>query len=933
MYKFRFFFLLIFILFSYNANAQWRSVSTEHFIIIHKADDREAVEEILGFAENIYSIVTEEIDSKPTHIRIIVNGDVDTYNGFYKSNPAYLELFITAPHSPMIFGIQRTQWLRILFIHELTHYVSFTYKKGFSNVMSYIFGPALRDSHVFFTPGWAIEGAAVHVESLYSSGGRGHNPYFEAYMKAIVLSNNPFTYYQAFFSSPEQTIPGGRHYIAGYYFISYLEERFGEGTFFKIYKEFLKIPLLGINRAIKKVTNYDGKSLFDEMIKKNKEKFISETEKFAKRNRTTPEGENYHLPHPNSSGNIYYTYSSKKLNRLISLNSDEKVFFNAPLSDPDSFTSTRDGILSVVAKQHFTSFNQRIKSTSDLYIRNEDIGNQRWRRLTHRKHLIQPAFSPDGSRLVAVQLDGSYSRLVEVNLDSGGVKTIFSKPLTTVSHPVFSHDGKELLFELNFRSRHDIWSLAIDDPESSVSLFGSDEFGDYYPFYDENGNVLFVSDREGFLALYSFNRKEKKMKRILTDNIGVFKARVNDDGVIQYQTYENYVYTIKSAIRTERESENIPFESSELPALPDNDKIEYKSRLYFELPYPLLWYPFVSFLGNYGVFGFGGYLYGASYFGSSFTVEGYYYPSLKQVYGYADFSFAIDRSTANYFFEQDFSLLNNGGLLQRSTHKATFSAPLFSLNPPGKSLSLEITTGASFIRDIEDTRSRFSFSDSLYTSSERSVNNYINGIYGITFLWSELFPEKALFGRGLFSQQFQGIIGMPFLTRKLWNHVINSSTWFHIPTVYNHIIALNFSFSHDTSGYSSYYLQPTGIFANTYTPSDLSIFYRAFYKVPLGIYDRPSGLATLTRLGLSFHFEGSYDLLYSSGDNFSRIQFYGGGGGDLYLNLWNSEIPLRGEISYRFYDSLDKFESNFIFDPNRLALFIGFKEAYGSLKR
>src|SRR5208283_848107 len=107
----------------------WSRVRTEHFVFVFEERDQEAVRELLSFAEEVYGELTLFLDSTPQDIWVVLRGRIDTANGYTTASPPHIVLYLAPPSEPLL-GLDGSSYLRLLFVHELTHYLNFQYPKG-----------------------------------------------------------------------------------------------------------------------------------------------------------------------------------------------------------------------------------------------------------------------------------------------------------------------------------------------------------------------------------------------------------------------------------------------------------------------------------------------------------------------------------------------------------------------------------------------------------------------------------------------------------------------------------------------------------------------------------------------------------------------------------------------------------------------------------
>ena len=190
-------------------------------------------------------------------------GRVDLANAYTDPIPPHITLYLAPPSEPLI-GLEASQYLRLLLVHELTHFVNFEYEKGLFACLSSVFGPAVKDANAAFLPTWFLEGIATHTETLFTDGGRGRNPFFEMEYRAFVLSHGFFPLDQAAYSS--YFPPADRDWIGGYLFFRYLFEHYGNDVYVRIHDEYVKFPLLGPWKAIERTTGRPAEAIYRDMV-------------------------------------------------------------------------------------------------------------------------------------------------------------------------------------------------------------------------------------------------------------------------------------------------------------------------------------------------------------------------------------------------------------------------------------------------------------------------------------------------------------------------------------------------------------------------------------------------------------------------------------------------------------------------------------------
>jgi hypothetical protein len=704
----------------------YRKTETEHFVFIYEERDAESVRELLSFAEDIYDELSSYFDYRPDRIPVVLHGRIDTANGSYVPFPSHINLYITSPSAPWM-GARTENWLEVLFIHELAHYLHLTLDSGFFAALSKVFGFDISSLGAGFMPGWMIEGLPVELETRLTGGGRGRNPFFEIYWKAPILEDSLFSLRRAAYSS--RFPPPGRHYLAGYMIVDYMGRRFGPDILVRIHREFLKFPLLGPRYALERVTGVSFAEIYEDMESELEERYGAGTYRrpdsaSATRLSDDPpvvtEGTGSYY-RPRAAGGRVYFYSDRidahpgidayspetgKIDRVVSVS----------LTDRDSFDVSASGE-TVVFASPTTAGNHPTGMTyiSDLY--RIDRGSRRIHRLTSGAHLLQPALSPDGNRLIAVQLRGSYTRLVEIDPDEGSLESLIEGEQTKFLNPVFSPNGSALAFAVDQRGTQRVWIYRFDTGtvRQVPAVPGT---VDYYPDFTPEGELIFTSDRSGELALYLYDPDTAAVVPLKDDPVGAFYGAVSGN-TLYYGTYRTTGYRILSAPfdpETEEGSvaspEALPLPElepqvsgltfgprSEIAGAPRQPPPEpLPSRRYVNAPRPLVWLPVPFYVntiaGTTPVFGLGIFSYGGSVLGGAswqIAATSRFQPAQPGIDAY--FSFAVPYVNIEYSLQQAFYQDVDLFYKQVTLHSLGLSVPIINRSRLLTSVSLSLSGG------------------------------------------------------------------------------------------------------------------------------------------------------------------------------------------------------------------------------------------------
>lgn len=628
---------------------RWLRVETEHFILVYQAAYEEAAREVLQVADRVYRDTTSYLAYRPRErIPVMLYGGTARANGFFSPYPPHIALFVSSPVGPWI-GARTESWIETVFVHELIHYLHLTRPIGFFGAPSRLFGPLLAATGTLFMPGWAVEGIAVHGESHLAAGGRGDNPFFEMQAIAPVLEERMYSYDQA--GSPSSYAPRGRIYTGGYLMVDYLLHRHGERAFVMLNRSFQRAPFLGMRRAIRRTTGTGAADLFAEMVADLEQRYAWRHE-LPRGTLVSPNGPgDWFLPASTERGLItwgrdfdrgpgFYLYRDGSWHLLAPVHAAEEWSWTVDRTGTRAVVSITGPAPGAGGPAPATG-----ESFSDLFLveldRNRDGSERRdyfgpapSRRITRGHRLFHPALSPTGTQLVAVERRGSYSRLVEVDLETGSVAPIWEPDRVTLGATTFSPDGTLLALTVNDRGRQGLALLEAESGtvlgESFAARSDNSRTGApalYFPRFvgthrdegDQREQVLelwYGGDWNGELALYRsvITRENGDLgapRLVLRDQVAAWSglpdptavpANSPDKGTpVIYGSYTADGFAIKrgtmQSAASERSSAPAPIPAlagsgrSAPESLPSQSLPVPDPRPYRDLPRPVLWLP------------------------------------------------------------------------------------------------------------------------------------------------------------------------------------------------------------------------------------------------------------------------------------------------------------------------------------------------------
>ncbi len=530
------------------SDLHWHSHSTKHFTFIYRAPHQAAVDELVSFADEVYAEVTRFFGSDAGHVPAVVFGETDLATGYYSpAPPQHIGLLVVQPSLPWV-GAGTESWLRLLLVHELTHYVQANYDRGFFRGLGTMFGRSLSGLFLGVTPRWTTEGLAVNTETIYTGGGRGRNPFFEMLYKAPVVEDELFSLWQAGYDS--HLAPHGRHYVAGYFIWNYLLDEYGAEIVPELFATFARFPLLGIRGPIRRTTGDRMSTIYrriaaDLMARYERERREEIAPRISPRVRS-----NYYLPVETERGLFLYRTRPDAAPAIVRFDPKtgvEQPVLRMPLTDHASWSVTADGRTLVFATVRIDgTFPDEQAVYSNLAVCDVDTG--RTFELTSRGGYYQPAISPDGAYLVAVERVGGYQRLVRFDFgadaDDPTPRSLLELDEGRFYTPIVSPNGKRIAVVANQRGIQQI--LVLDPFDGSYTRLPQPPEGfPYYPTFADDEVLLYGHDAGGALALYRHDLSSGETRLLARDRIAAYAGAIVGDELV-FGSYTSDGYTLRS---------------------------------------------------------------------------------------------------------------------------------------------------------------------------------------------------------------------------------------------------------------------------------------------------------------------------------------------------------------------------------------------------
>lgn len=502
---------------SWGQEAEWRTLSSDHFSIHYLPELQDSALQALSIAEAVHADLMPFFGSAPKQrTRMVLTDDVDWSNGWATPLPyPQIRLYASPPESNSSLA-RYDDWLHLLIRHEYVHILHMELARGGANRSRSILGRWPFSFPHMFSPSMILEGLAVYLETNKEMGvGRLGSSYYEMAMAAEV-ANGLDDYDQVLV--PLRDWPYSKAYLYGAYFVDFLVRKYGEqGIKRYLYAlSFELLPYLKIPSAFERAFGVPVEELWESFrrdmesrFKPSGQTFIAgvrlegpatsqqvlaswQGQLFAYQNnhQDRPALWRYHTdtrPRSKEEGDSGLTSESKS--RLTRVKSP--VFYE---DDLVSLAVARDGSL---------AYSRRVASVSgtdfgDLFVQTTEGENRQLTREFRVRHLV---WLNDQSGLLAGRMVQGRSELHLVSLD-GETRLLWrGEPGDVLASFDLSPSGKYLIASMKRAGQS--WNLEVFDRQSgrwqAVTQTAEIETD---PIWLDDSWLIFSADYSGRFQLY-----------------------------------------------------------------------------------------------------------------------------------------------------------------------------------------------------------------------------------------------------------------------------------------------------------------------------------------------------------------------------------------------------------------------------------------------
>lgn len=541
----------------------WYTLQTEHFQVHYHEGAERTARVVAQIAEDIYKPITDFYDWEPDGtIHFIIKDHDDNSNGaaFYYDN----KVEIWAPQ--MTFILRGTHnWLRNVVTHEFAHMISLGAARKITRKIPAVYfqwihyEPERRPDVLYgypnqmasyavpmtIAPMWLAEGMAQYqAPNMDYDRWDTHR---DMLIRTAILGDNLHSFAEMGVFG-KNSIGNERTYNAGYALTRYIAHEWGKESLRELADNMSRPQRFTINGSIKAVTGLSGSELYDQW-KTRLQTYYDKRLSRIQDHRV--EGE---LITKQGIGNIAPAWSpdGRYLAFCASAESDYLTLTSLKLYDTETqkTRTLKSGVNSQLAwspdgESILYSRQKRTKHQSkfnDLFV--IDITTKKETRLTEAMRVMDPSWSPDGERIVAVvQADGT-NNLVLLDKSGNEIERLTQfKNGEGVFAPRFSPDGSKIVFSQARNHGRDVKVLDVERKEITDVIANRGDARN--PMFSPDGQrVYFAWDETGIFNIYSCDVQGNDLQLWTNVMGGAFMPNIHSSGKLAFSNFDSDGYKI-----------------------------------------------------------------------------------------------------------------------------------------------------------------------------------------------------------------------------------------------------------------------------------------------------------------------------------------------------------------------------------------------------
>jgi len=494
--------------------ADWKQIETENFRIAFPAELSETANRVANLYEEAHALLSPFLQWQPRNkTQVVLTDNADMANGMTTPTARFGMILLLTPPDTWFSTANYDDWLRLLVLHEYTHFLNMDITRGIWEFFRYFSGDTFLPN-TLWTP-WMLEGLAVYAESRFTRVGRGRSTGYEMILRAATeagVLNQPKFMTLDRLGGPNPWNPAGESsYFFGYQLMNQIARESGDVLGEMSYRSGNRIPFF-INGNLENITGNEWDHYWDRFIKETLARTNATLTKIKSAGATPIQfithGDRDTLGPALSPDGKWLAYTQSNLSDTWGLwlknleTGEESRITDKSLGAKMSFSpDSRHLIYSSIERSgHYFLW-------SDLFI--YDLNQKSITSLSKNLRARDPHFSPDGKSIAFTLTENETTGLAIADIQLGDSPSLGSirklywpKKYGRVATPQFSPVGAQIAFSEKENGTLGEQIFIYDLTTSSVRAITQDEHFNRMPAFDVNGSLHFISDRSGVDNLY-----------------------------------------------------------------------------------------------------------------------------------------------------------------------------------------------------------------------------------------------------------------------------------------------------------------------------------------------------------------------------------------------------------------------------------------------
>ncbi|HAR42190.1 MAG TPA: hypothetical protein DCS07_06105 [Bdellovibrionales bacterium] len=613
---------------------KWRTIETEHFRVTFPEELERTANRAANLFEEAHLLLSPRLLWSPLNrTQVLIVDNTDLANGFATPVARIGVVLMVTPPEDWYSTSYYDDWLRLLVLHEYTHFLNMDITRGIWTPLRYVFGDVFLPNSALHP--WLLEGLAVYMETRLTRAGRGRSPYYDMLLRSSLdihldQLNGPNPYY-----------PGGEiRYFSGYQLFNQLASEVQVGPTADArdliqssdhalgllsYRSGLRFPFF-INGNLENITGKNWYQIWNSWQAATQKRITADLEKL----RSEPESQIVQLTENNfqtfggalSPDGKWLAYTADSSDRRMGLFlREQKTGIVRRLID--KFYGTGISFSADSSTLFFSAVGRTSNYTTFSDLHAYSLDEDTVYALSSGLRARDPSVSRDGQWVVFTLTQDATTGLAitpllkkEDRFELGPVERVFMPAVyDRVSNPVFSKpDGSEIVFSLHTNGQASQEIIHFDRKSGQISALVKNGKFNRQPAVSRAGEIYYISDLTGVDNLYRYRQdREPELVSNVTTGLAFpfFSAAESSDSSEFHAAYfsGNGWNLARSRLLAPLPINALTISEPPAPKAVVQEQpwseVEYNSTEYSATPsiWPRQWAPLLGFDVNRAIFG------------------------------------------------------------------------------------------------------------------------------------------------------------------------------------------------------------------------------------------------------------------------------------------------------------------------------------------